>query len=159
MIKETGYPTLEQVKSKFPKEKVLNRPKAIIECYHEIPCNPCETSCKFDAITIGLDINSIPQIDYDKCTGCGVCVYSCPGLAIMVASIKDDRAYYKIPYELLPVPVVGDIWLGVNRKGEVICDAKIEQVMKNKSTDRTVVITASVPKEYLYEFVTVRSPK
>lgn len=159
MIKADGYPTLEQVKSKFPKENVLIKPKAIIECYQEIPCNPCETSCPFNAIAIGDDINTIPQIDFDVCTGCGMCVYSCPGLAIMVAKVIGDRVQYKIPYELLPVPNKGETWLGVNRKGEVICDALIEHVLKNNKTDRTVVITVSVPKEYLYEFVTVRSPR
>lgn len=156
MIKSDGYPTLDQVKSKFPDENVLIRPKAIIECYQEIPCNPCETSCPFNAIVIGNDINQIPQIDFDVCTGCGMCVYSCPGLAIMVASIKGDRAFYKIPYELLPLPVQGETWNGINRKGEVICEAKIEHVLKNNKTDRTVVITVSVPKAYLYDFVTVR---
>ncbi|HOO44545.1 MAG TPA: 4Fe-4S binding protein, partial [Bacillota bacterium] len=110
-------------------------------------------------ITIGPDIIHLPEIDFSVCTGCGMCVYSCPGLAIMVASIKDDRAYYKIPYELLPVPNKGDIWHGVNRKGEIICEALIEQVMKNKNTDRTQVITVSVPKDYLYEFITIRSPR
>ncbi len=158
MIKADGYASLEQVISKFPREEVLIKPKAIIECYQEIPCNPCETSCPFNAIVIGEDINSIPQIDFDKCTGCGMCVFSCPGLAIMVAQVKGDNVWYKIPYELLPIPKVGEIWNAVNRKGEVICEARIEGVLRNKSTDRTTVITVSVPKKHLYEFVTVRKP-
>jgi len=158
MIKADGYASLDQVKSKFPESKTLIKPKAIIECYQEIPCNPCSTICPFDAIYSGEDINQIPEIDFAKCTGCGMCVYSCPGLAIMVAQIKDDKAYYKIPYELLPIPKVGEIWQGVNRQGEVICEARIESVLRNKNTDRTTVITTSVPKEFLYEFVTVRKP-
>jgi len=157
LLEVKGYPTKDQVKEKFPTD--LIKPKAIIECYQEIPCNPCETSCPFDAITIGRDINKRPVIDFDKCTGCGVCVYSCPGLAIMVANVKDDLAYYKIPYELLPLPKKGDIWQGINRKGEVLCDATILNVIKNKSTDRTAVIHVSVPKKYLYDFITIRSPK
>ncbi|XMB72228.1 4Fe-4S binding protein [Mycoplasmatota bacterium WC30] len=156
MINKNGYPTLDQIKSKFPEPKALVKPKAIIECYTEIPCNPCSTSCPFDAITIGEDINKIPEIDFDVCTGCGMCVYSCPGLAIMVANIKEDRAYYKIPYELIPVPVTGEIWKGVNRKGEIICEAKIENVMQNKNTDRTILLTVSTPIEFLYDFITIR---
>lgn len=159
MLKVKGYPTPEHVRLKFPDESLLIRPKAIIECYQEIPCNPCETSCKFDAIRIGDDINQMPSIDVDRCTGCGVCVYSCPGLAIMVASVKEDRAYFKIPYEMLPVPEIGDLWDGVNRQGDVITKARIEHVLKNKVTDRTVLITVSVPRIHLYDFVTVRSPK
>ncbi len=156
MIRRIGYADKELVKTKFPSEEILVRPKAIIECYQEIPCNPCETSCPFQAITIGEDINHTPVIDYSLCTGCGMCVYSCPGLAIMVAQIKDKRAYFKIPYELLPIPQIGETWHAINRKGEILCDCRIEQVMQSKKTDRTVVITASVPQEYLYDFVTVR---
>jgi len=158
MIKRTGVPTKEQIQGKFHSLEQLTKPKAIIECYQEIPCNPCSTSCPVGAITIGEDINQIPIIDFDRCTGCGMCVYSCPGLAIMVASIKEDKAYFKVPHELLPRPSVGDIWSGVNRNGDIICDAIIERVMLNKNTDYTCVITASIPKTYLYDFVTVRCP-
>lgn len=158
MINVTGYPTKEQVLDKFPDQKVLVKPKAIIECYQEIPCNPCETSCPVGAITIGDNINKTPTIDYTKCIGCSKCVYSCPGLCIMVVKVSEDSSFHTIPYELLPLPKVGDIWNGVNRKGEIICKAKIERVFKNKETDRTAVITASVPKKYIYDFITVRCP-
>ncbi|QWB99502.1 4Fe-4S binding protein [Mycoplasmatota bacterium] len=158
MFEKTAVATKEMVKSRFPKDKkVLFRPKAIIECYHEIPCNPCETSCPFHAITIGEDINAIPQIDFDKCTGCGICVHSCPGLAIMVAMIKNGKAYFKIPYELLPLPKVNERWLAVDRNGDVISDCKIEQVMTaKKSTNHTTVVTVSLEQPYLYDFVTIR---
>ena len=158
MIKFTGFASKELVKTKFPDEKYLIKPKAIIECYQEIPCNPCSTSCPVNAITIGDDINQIPTIDFDLCIGCGQCVYSCPGLAIMLASIKDDLAIFKIPYELYPLPQVNDVWLGVNRSGDVICDALITHILINKATDRTAVLTVSVPKKYLYDFRTVRCP-
>ena len=157
MIKSTGVPSLNQVKERFPDVSILVKPKAILECFQEIPCNPCSTSCPFDAITIGEDINKMPSINYSICTGCAKCVYSCPGLAIMVAQVIEDYAYFKIPYELLPLPEVGEIWHGVNRAGEILTDVRIDRVMKNKSTDRTAVITVKVPKKYLYEFVTIRS--
>ena len=53
MLNKDGYPSLEQVKSNFPEKSVIVKPKAIIEYYEKIPCNPCETSCPFKAITIG----------------------------------------------------------------------------------------------------------
>ncbi len=159
MIEKTIVPDKETIKSRFPNKKVLTRPKAIIECYQEIPCNPCETSCPFDAIIIGEDINTIPKIDYDKCTGCGICVYSCPGLAIMNVMIKNGKAYFKVPYELLPLPKVDEVWLACNRHGEVITKCKIEQVMPPKKTNyKTALITVSVEQPYLYEFSTIRSP-
>ncbi len=159
MIEKMGYANKELVKSKFPEIKVLTRPKAIIECYQEIPCNPCATACPFDAITIGNDINKIPKIDFDKCTGCSSCIYACPGLAIMVVMIKNGKAYFKIPYELLPLPKVGDWWLAVDRQGKVLeKKCLIEQVQKTKKTDRTAIVTVSIEQPYLYDFSTIRSP-
>ncbi|MDA3932169.1 MAG: 4Fe-4S binding protein [Tenericutes bacterium] len=160
MFKKTGVPTKEMIRSRFPKDKkVLFRPKAIIECYDEIPCNPCETVCPFSAITIGEDINAIPQIDFDKCTGCGICVHSCPGLAIIVAMIKNGKAYFKVPYELLPLPKVKERWLAVNRNGDVISKCKIENVMTaKKSTNNTTIVTVSLEQPYLYDFITIRRP-
>lgn len=160
MFEKTAVPSKEMIRAQFPKDKhVLHRPKAIIECYHEIPCNPCETSCPFDAITVGEDINKRPLINFDTCTGCGVCVHSCPGIAIMVAMIKHGKAYFKIAYELLPLPKVGERWLAVNRAGKVISDCKIENVSPaRKATNTTSVVTVSLEQPYLYEFSTIRRP-
>jgi Fe-S-cluster-containing hydrogenase component 2 len=156
MLNKTGVPTIEQIESKFPTRQVLIKPKAIIECYEDIPCNPCETSCPFDAIDIGDNINLKPELDLDKCTGCAVCVPSCPGLAIIIAQVKEDEAIFKIPYEFLPKPEKNQVWHGVNRKGEIICDAKILSVLENKKQDHTTLVTVSVPESYLYDFVTIR---
>lgn len=157
MLNQTGIPTKEQVESVFPDKSALIRPKAILECYEDIPCNPCSTSCPFDAIDIGPNINKQPKLNVDLCTGCGVCVPSCPGLAIVIAQVKGDQAIFKIPYEFLPQPVKNETWNGVNRSGEVICDAKIENIVINKTTDHTAVVTVIVPAQFLYDFVTIRA--
>jgi ferredoxin len=156
MLNQTGIPSKEQVLSRFPEKSALLRPKAILECYEDIPCNPCSTSCPFDAIEIGENINKQPVLNVDKCTGCGICVPSCPGLAIVIAEIKGEEAIFKLPYEFIPLPEKNGIWHGVNRSGEVICDAKIEGVLLNKTTDHTTVVTVSVPVQFLYDFVTIR---
>jgi len=158
MLNQTGIPSKDQVLSRFPKENDLFKPKAILECYEDIPCNPCSTSCPFDAIEIGENINKQPVLDVDKCTGCAICVTSCPGLAISVAQLVGEHAVFKIPYEFLPLPNPKDIWKGVNRAGEVICDATIEKVLTSKSMDRTALLTVSVPRNFLHEFITVRKP-
>ncbi|MCK7484965.1 MAG: 4Fe-4S binding protein [Bacillus subtilis] len=85
----------------------LVKPKAIIECYEDIPCNPCETSCPFGAIEIGPDINQQPRLIVEKCTGCSICVTSCPGLAIIVAQSDGVAGRLKLPYEFLPRPRQG----------------------------------------------------
>jgi Fe-S-cluster-containing hydrogenase component 2 len=156
MLNKTGVPSIEQVLSCFPDEKVLLSPKAIIECYEEIPCNPCSTSCPFDAIYIGKDINTPPVVDFDKCTGCGVCVYNCPGLAIIVTEIKNEHTRFKIAYEFNPKPKANEIWHGVNREGEVICDAFIERVAMTEKHDKTALVQVLVDSKYIYEFVTIR---
>lgn len=156
MLNKTGIPSKDQVLSVFPDLKALIKPKAVLECYEDIPCNPCSTSCPFNAIEIGANINKQPKLDVDLCTGCGLCVPSCPGLAIVIAQIKGDEAVFKIPYEFLPMPEKHQVWHGVNRSGEVICDAKIQAVLMNKANDHTAVVTVSVPVEYLHDFVTIR---
>jgi Fe-S-cluster-containing hydrogenase component 2 len=158
MLKETGVATKEQLISKFPKREVLTRPKAITECYEEIPCNPCSTSCPFDAIHIGEDINTPPVVDFDKCTGCGICVYSCPGLAIFTIQELEDKLRYKIPFEFRPLPEKGAIWDGVNRNGDVICKVEIEKVSLTEKQDRTALVQVLVDKEFIYDFVTIRRP-
>ncbi len=38
MLSKTGIPSKEQVKERFPKDiATLKKPKAIIECYEDIP--------------------------------------------------------------------------------------------------------------------------
>lgn len=156
MLERDGYATHEQISFRFPKVELLVKPKAVIECYENIPCNPCSTSCPFNAITIGKDINNIPQVDYDKCTGCGICVHSCPGLAIMVCEVLADKVRFKIPYEFLPRPIENEVWQAVNRKGDIIGEALIEKVSLNNRQDRTALVQVLVNKEFIYEFVTIR---
>ncbi len=157
MLNITGVPSKDLILSRFQDEESLNKPKAIVECYEEIPCNPCETSCPFDAIQIGEDINVPPVVDFAKCTGCGICVYNCPGLAIFTVQTLDEKsARFKIPYELRPLPIVDEIWSGVNRTGEIITKVLIEKVSLTKKQDKTALVQVLVPKEFIYDFITIR---
>jgi Fe-S-cluster-containing hydrogenase component 2 len=158
MLNKTGIPTKDQVMSRFPKEVLLVKPKAVLECYEPIPCNPCETSCPFGAITIGEDINKQPELDPDRCTGCGICIHSCPGLAIFVSQLTDTAARFKIPYEFLPVPVPGETWIALDRSGHPIGHAKIVKIDNATKQAKTIVVTVDVPKDQLYDFITIRCP-
>jgi Fe-S-cluster-containing hydrogenase component 2 len=157
MLDKTGIATKDQVLSCFPKLDALIKAKAIIECYQDIPCNPCQTSCPFGAIVIGEDINVQPKLIVEKCTGCGICVTSCPGLAIMLAKVEVDKCVFKIPYEFLPAPVKGEIWDAVNRAGDFIGEALIENVFIGAKQDKTLLVTVSTASNHLYDFVTIRS--
>lgn len=159
MLKKTGYQDKQIVKDLFPPlDRLKEGRKAFIECYQKIPCNPCTTSCPHDAITIDGDIINLPQLDLDKCIGCGICVYNCPGLAIMVIGEDDDPYFntFDIPYEFYPLPQKGDIVKGVNRKGEVLCDVMILRVLNNKAQDKTALLRVKVPNQYIYDFATIK---
>jgi len=161
MYEQTGIPTERMIRAQFPRDKkILFRPKAIIECYQEIPCNPCEKSCPFNAITIGEDVHQRPLINFDKCTGCGICVYSCPGQAIMVTMLKDGKAYFKIPYDFDELPKVGEWWNALDRQGRVLSRCKIEHVSRaRQATHMMSVITVSLEQPFLYRFATIQKPE
>ena len=159
MFEKTGIPSNEMVMGKFPSIDRINKgPVAVVECYKEIPCNPCQTACKFDAIRVGEDINNIPSLNSDNCTGCAICLSKCPGLAIMVVdgSKSETTVQIKIPYEFLPLPAPGDVVKGLNREGKYITDVKVINVLNPKSFDRTPVVTIESDREFLYELRNIR---
>lgn len=155
MIESTGIVNKELLEKVFPSMDRINKgPVAVIECFQQIPCNPCYTSCRLNAISELTDINNIPILDNLKCTGCGICISKCPGLSIMVidGSLNEDEILFKIPYEFLPLPKVGEVVKGLNRSGEYICNAKVVKVVDSNSLDKTPVIHVLVNREYIYEF-------
>lgn len=61
----TGIPSREELAAcpGVPsKERMAEGRVAVIECVQEIPCNPCESSCRFGAITIGEQITDLPTL-------------------------------------------------------------------------------------------------
>ena len=136
---KTGVLTVKDIET--PSRKQLKRGVAILECVQEIPCNPCVDACPFNAISM-RDINAPPEIDFDKCTGCGRCIDICPGLAIFVVKIRDDgRALITLPCEFLPIPKVGDRVKALNREGNNRDTAVVKKVVKR---GKTLVITVEV---------------
>ena len=137
---------------KTPSKKQLEKGVAIIECIQKIPCNPCVDSCPVHAISM-KDINALPVIDFDKCIGCGKCVGVCPGLAIFVVKIKNDKALITLPYEFLPVPIVGDVVDALDRKGNVKETALVKKVLKK---GKTMVITIEVNEKFAMDIRNIR---
>lgn len=142
----TGVLTLEQLKSKLPpKERFEKGPVAIIECVQKIPCDPCVDACKLGAIK-KKSLVVPPEVDYNRCIGCGECVSVCPGLAIFVVNLnyKKDETTIMIPYELLPTPRKGEIYETLNREGKPVGEARIIATKLKK--DRTAVVIVAVRK-------------
>lgn len=132
----------------------------VIECPQRIPCNPCHTGCPTGAVTEFADINDQPSIDYSKCTGCGLCIAKCPGLACFVVDLTfaADRALIKLPYEMMPIPKKGDIVSCLNRVGETITDGVVENITEPWK-DSTKVIHVSIDKKYIDDVRAVRVVK
>ncbi len=126
--------------------RTREHPVAVIRCFQEIPCNPCEQICPQRAIIIG-EIVRRPLLDTDKCIGCGLCVAKCPGLAIMVIShdIKMRRAILELPYEYYPYPESGDRVNAVGRDGQFVCEAVVKKVKQREDFDGTLLISIEIP--------------
>jgi len=147
MLEKTGIPTEENLTGIYPDEKRLAQgPVVIVECFQKIPCDPCAISCKFGAIKPFKDINDLPQVDFDKCTGCGVCISACPGLAIFVLddSYSKNESLIKLPYEMLPLPKKGDQVRALDRNGQALCNVEVVKVQKIKN--KTNIVSIVVPK-------------
>jgi len=136
----------------WPGEDCIERKRvAVLECVEDIPCNPCEAACPAHAIAIGSPITNLPAIDGERCTGCSVCVAICPGLACFVVEKNHsaDLAAVAMPYELLPLPEVGDTVRALDRGGRYLCPGEVVQVQRAKRFDKTAVITVTVEKRFV----------
>ena len=152
----TGVPSKEELAacSGVPSEARMKKGRvACIECVQEIPCNPCEGICKFGAITVGEQITSLPCLHEEKCTGCGLCVAGCPGLAITIIdkSYSETEATIDFPFEYLPLPQEGDTVQASGRDGRVICPGRILRVTQIPAYAGTAVIRMAVPQEHIDE--------
>ena len=129
----------------------------VIECPQRIPCNPCATSCPTGAVKPFVDINDTPEIDYSKCTGCGICIAKCPGLACFVVDLTygADEALIKLPYELIPVPEKGQKVKCLNRTGEVVAEGEVLAVAE-PFKDQTKVVSVIIPKKLAGEIRAIK---
>ncbi len=158
-VKFSGIPSAQELAA-IPgiagPERFEQGPVAVIECVQEIPCNPCEKACPFGAITVGQPITALPVLDEEKCTGCGVCLAKCPGLAIFRVhkNYTEDTALVEFPFEYLPLPREGDTVACGGRDGAYVCDGKVLKINQSKAWDGTTLVAVAVPKQY---YMTVRT--
>jgi len=148
-----GIPTPNELRKTpgYPSHKRLQKgPVAVVECIEEIPCNPCEAVCPFRALKIGSPITNLPVLDEDKCTGCGICISSCPGLAIFVLNLNysDESALISFPFEYLPLPREGEEVYATDRQGKEICKGKVLKILDKPKQGYTPIISISIPQKY-----------
>ena len=123
---------------------------AVLECLEDIPCNPCEASCKYDAITVGEDITTPPVLTEDNCIGCRSCLPICPGQAIFIVdeSLPDDKAALEMPYEYRPLPEKGETVFALDRAGQELGEAVVTAVKQTKKMDQTATVIIEIPREW-----------
>ncbi len=126
------------------------RALAVIECFEEIPCNPCETSCPQKAITLNGAIWHLPELLEERCIGCGICVAHCSGQAIFVVddSYSEELCSISLPYEFWPLPEKGMAVDATDRDGAFVCPGTVKKVVTAPSFDQTAVLTVEVPSKY-----------
>jgi Fe-S-cluster-containing hydrogenase component 2 len=157
---ENGVLTGERPGAVRPPEKLWRERKGglvVVECPQRIPCNPCNTSCPAGAIVKFADINDVPVIDYERCTGCALCVAKCPGLACFVVDLTfaPGLALMKLPYEMLPLPERGMSVKCLGRTGEVVCEGSVENVVEPHK-DRTRVVHVAAPIDRVNDIRAIR---
>lgn len=150
---KTGYLSEEELQNSPGIPSESRRQKgvvAVIECIEDIPCNPCEPSCRVGAISIGDDITNLPRLDGEKCVGCQSCVPICPGQAIFMVdeSLPEGKATVTVPYEFLPLPEEGETVTALDRAGEELGDGTISAVRKTERMDQTALVTMEVPRDW-----------
>ncbi|MHC1758402.1 MAG: 4Fe-4S dicluster domain-containing protein [Negativicutes bacterium] len=157
MLANDGIPTMGDLLAVTPPPDRLNQgPVAVIECFQEIPCNPCADACPRGAITMPDSISKRPLFDAEKCNGCGICVTRCPGLAIFILdfSYSETEALLKIPYEFSPLPTEGENVDALNRAGKAIGIARVRRVQLN--SNKTILLWLAVSKEIALDVRNIR---
>jgi Fe-S-cluster-containing hydrogenase component 2 len=132
----------------FPAADSSGGTHPVIECTQNIPCDPCQDVCPKGCILVGSNITMIPRVDKEKgCSGCALCVGSCPGQAIFLINEKYEEGYGTVgfPYEFLPLPEKGSQGKALDRSGSEICDAEIVDVKNNAAMNKTPMVVMKVP--------------
>ena len=133
-------------------ERIAAGPVAVFECMQRIPCNPCEEACPSHSIRIGDDITAIPVRD-GVCSGCGLCVPSCPGLCIFVldGSYSGTEATFTLPYELQPLPREGERVDACDRTGRIVCEGTVVKVRAMGEKELCHALTVAIPKGFVHD--------
>lgn len=159
MLEQTGVAGKDLIERIIPSpERLAKGPAVVIECFQQIPCNPCVGACARGAIQPMQDINDTPSVDYDRCNGCGLCISACPGLAIFVVDMNHGphSALVKMPYEFRPLPAHDSLVTLLNREGLPVGQGRVQAADLKPHQNRTAVVSVVVPKEAVMEVRSIR---
>ncbi len=109
-------------------ERMLEKPFVQIDCLYGFACNPCAFACPYGAITKS-STSTVPNIDYEKCTGCMKCVSQCPGLAIFGYNLKKDWLFLPIEYD---ANENAEVFL-IDNNGDKLGEGIIEKILRKEN--------------------------
>ena len=95
-------------------------------------------------------ITDLPKVDFDRCTGCTLCVAQCPGQAIFVVDASQDgeEALLSLQYDMGEPPDPGDRVVLLDREGNSVGEGKVVKVYKHKRSE-AFVVTIAIPQKLL----------
>lgn len=140
--------------SGVPQKDHRARLVASIECFEEIPCNLCMTSCPENAIEIGRVPRAQGVLNESKCTACGLCLNACPSGATLMIQERGEHSLSKItlPWRGIRPWQVGEFAIVVNRRGENLGSARVTQVEgPNARSMRVQQVHLDVPTHLVWE--------
>lgn len=159
MLKNDGIISPEELAAALPTSARLAKgPVAIIECLQDIPCDPCVSACPVKAIKMKEGITDRPKLEFDTCTGCGLCIPRCPGLAIFVINTQhaQGKATISLSYELLPLPEKDQEVTALDRSGKPIGKARVMRIINPPAYDHTAVVTIEVAADQVNNVRAIR---
>ena len=128
VISEPYLPSLERMNEKG---------FVLIDCLYGFACNPCAFACPNGAITKS-STSTVPEIDFNKCTGCMDCVYQCPGLAIFGYNFKKDWLFLPIEYA---VDEKSECFL-VDNQGKKLGEGIVEKIFRKPNKTNVARVKA-----------------
>lgn len=134
----------------------------VLHCAQRIPCNPCTSVCDSGVISIpGDGLLEPPVITGEKCTGCGKCLFICPGLAITLVDYRKDpeRPIVTIPYEVGNSGLTKGATVELTDcSGGVLGRTEVLQIKKGKNQRKTLGVRVQVPAHMAASIAGLRVP-
>ena len=146
-IDSQQHPVRVLDKPVVPDKDRQDRPFVVIDCLYGFACNPCSFACSFGAITKS-STSSVPEIDYEKCTGCMQCISQCPGLAIFGFDLQKQVVFMPVERE---AEEGKDVYL-VDNNGKKLGEGRIRKIIKKPNkTDIVSVEISNIGNEDILE--------
>ncbi len=143
-----------------PQKLHFTQPIASIECFEEIPCHLCETTCPTSAIKTGKIPRKTTVLTETQCTGCGLCLAACPSRSISLIQEQKDQSFSKITLAWSgPKPwKIGEFGMLLNRRGETLSSGRIIDILNPSALNLKKKIKNDLQKDEKVQLLKIQIP-